>query len=174
MANARDELRTLDAEPGQFAFFAWKNVTIMVWEVPPNAASVTRLSRMGAERAREHPGALSDVHVINGWPGLPSAEVRAALAEASREAVTHLAAVAVVLGGTGFWASALRGFITGLHVLVRGPFEVRLFGSIEDVAQWLPEVHAKRTDVVVSPAELERVLLEAQTRALALRARHAS
>ena len=38
-----DELRLLDEEPGRFAFFAWRNVTIYVWLTRPLEPDVTRL-----------------------------------------------------------------------------------------------------------------------------------
>jgi hypothetical protein len=50
MAESKDELSLLDAEPGRFQFFAWNNVTIMVWLATPGVADIQRLSQMGQAR----------------------------------------------------------------------------------------------------------------------------
>jgi hypothetical protein len=69
------------------------------------------------------------------------------------------------MGGDGFWASAVRSFVTGLSVLVRGPFELGIFGQLDELAQWLPEIHGSRTGVSMLSSELIQVLRLAQDRA---------
>jgi hypothetical protein len=165
MSAVSDELRLLDREPGRFAFFAWKNFTIVVWHELPEVSEVERLVRMGERRVRENPGKLSDVHLIARKIGLPGAAARSALTQASRSGSPHLAAVGVWLAGSGFWASALRSFVTSLSVLLRGPFELRIFGDLDELAAWLPPIHESRTGVAVGQAQLLEVLRRAVARA---------
>ena len=169
--NVTETLRVLDQEPGQFAFLAWKNVTIVVWTGLPDAAAVRRLANVGEARTREH-SVLSDVHLVTGHIGLPDADTRTALVNESRRATGHLAAVGVVLGGSGFWASAIRGFVTSVHVLLSAPFEFKIVSQLDELAQWLPDVHTRRSGVSVSADELRRVLQSAQS--LACPSRRAS
>lgn len=156
-----ETLRVLDQEPGQFAFLAWKNITIVVWTGLPDAAAVRRLAAVGETRMREH-SVLSDVHLVTGHIGLPDAETRTALVSESRRATGNLAAVGVVLGGSGFWASAIRGFVTSVHVLLSAPFEFKIVSQVDELVQWLPDVHARRSGVQVSAEELRCVLRSAQ------------
>ena len=163
-----EPLRVLDEEPGQFAFLGWKNLTIAVWTGLPDAAAIQRLALVGDARIREH-GTLSDVHLVTGHIGLPDAETRATLVSESRRAAGHLAAVGVVLGGSGFWASAIRGFVTGVHVLLNAPFDFKIVGGLEELVEWLPAVHAQRTGVHVLPDDLRQLLRMAQRHGLPAR-----
>jgi hypothetical protein len=72
----------------------------------------------------------------------------------------QVACIAVVAGGTGFWASAFRSFVTGLRWLAPRSFEIRLHGTIEEVARWLPAEHLKLTGVKLDPMRLQRLLAE--------------
>lgn len=160
-----DELRLLDEDPGRFAFFAWRNFTICVWLATPTANDIPRLIKMGNARASGSALKLSDVHLVAGSVGLPDGGARNALLTASRVGAPHLACVAVWMGGSGFWASAVRSFVTGLSVLVRGPFELGIFAEIAELAAWLAEIHASRTGVTITGSDLHRVLVRAQERA---------
>jgi hypothetical protein len=159
------ELRLLDELPGRVAIFALKNITIVVWGEVADLESVDRLARVGQERIRAYPRGLSDVHVIGRQLGLPDSLTRTRLLEESRQATSHLAAVAVVVGGSGFWASAIRGLVTGMHVLLAGKFELRLFAESEDLPDWLTRVHAQKTGIGVTPDELRDALREAREHA---------
>lgn len=53
------------------------------------------------------------------------------------ERSSELACVAVVVGGTGFWASAMRNAVIGLRVFASRGFELRLHGSADEVVAWL-------------------------------------
>jgi hypothetical protein len=105
---------------------------------------------------------LSDVHLVTRAVGLPNAATRAALIEASRIGTPHLAAVGVWLAGTGFWASAVRSFVTGLNVVLREPYELRMFAELEDLAAWLPPAHESGTGVSINAPRLLGMLQRAQ------------
>jgi len=165
MSSDSDELRVLDEEPGRFAFLAWRNITIVVWLALPDSADIARLIRMGTSRAAESPEGLSDVHFVTRKVGLPDAETRSALTNAARSGSPHLGAVGVWLPETGFWASAVRSFVTGLSLLLRGAFEVRVFAELEALSEWLPGVHESRTGVAVARSQLLEMLRRAELRA---------
>jgi hypothetical protein len=148
----------LDSEPERFSFWAWDDVGIFVWYDVPKRDALFRLQRVAEPRIQLYPDGLSDVHVVRGRVGLPDQGTREALVRLSSEAADHLAAVAIVVGGHGFWASTIRSLVTGIRLLVPGRFEMTLCGSTDEVADWLPDAHAKRTGKRMDPAALKRAL----------------
>lgn len=162
MDSLSSELRLLDEERGRFAFFAWRNITIVAWCSSPDAAAISRLARAGEAQVRAHAQGLSDVHIVMGKISFPDAATREALITESRKAVPHVSTVAVVLGGEGFWASAMRSFITGIHVLLPGRVQLKLFGRVDELANWLPQIHSSRTGVDISALRLAAALNQAQ------------
>jgi hypothetical protein len=148
----------LDTEPGRFSFWALHNLTIAVWRDQPTRDALLRLQQAAEPRAKQYPAGVSDVHVVVGRIAFPDEHTRQALIRISKLAVPHLAAVAVVVGGTGFWASTMRSLITGIRVLLPGTFEMALFGTTDELVRWLPEVHTKRTGQRVDAAALRHAL----------------
>jgi hypothetical protein len=172
MADAAQEPQLLDEQPDRFAFFGWKNITIVTWSSTPDAEAIKRLASVGERRIREHPESLTDVHLVLGKISFPDAATREVLVAESRKAAPHLGTVGVVIGGEGFWASAIRGFVTSVHMLVPGHFQLRLFGRVDELVEWLPAVHESRTGVRVSAAQLRGALdhVHAHVRGTATRA----
>ena len=148
----------LDSEPERFSFWAWDDVSIFVWYAVPTRDALMRLQRAAEPRIKLHPGGLSDVHLVRGRISLPDRETREALVKVSGEGARHLAAVAIVVGGHGFWASAIRSLITGIRLLVPGTFGMTMCDSTDEVADWLPDAHAKRTGRRIDPTALRRAL----------------
>jgi hypothetical protein len=74
------------------------------------------------------------------------------------EKVERRGCVGIVVGGTGFWASAIRGLITGLRSASSREYPLKLAGSIDELVSWLPEPHFKRTGIALDPAEFARAL----------------
>ena len=142
------------------AFFgSWKNVFVSVWRSQGTVLAIDRmLAAMAAmPRIAEK---RSDIYIIPEGARLPEAPVRDHFIEVIQASSETLAAVAVVVGGGGFWASAIRSFVTGLHWVAPRSFDFRLHGSVDDVAAWLPPVHELRTGVRLDPTRLRRVLEE--------------
>lgn len=155
MRGAGGGVRLVDELPGQLAVYALRNVTIFVWSGAVDGATVRCIVRAGRSRAQEHGDQpLSDVHIVMPSVSLPDAEARAALSSAAKEGSSHLATVGVYLGGKGFWASAVRSFITGVRVLLRTPFELGVFGELEVLSEWQAPLHSKLSGVPVARGEL--------------------
>jgi hypothetical protein len=74
----------------------------------------------------------------------------------------ELACVAVVVGGTGFWASAMRNAVIGLRVFASRKFELRLHGTVDEVVTWLPSAHQQQTQVELPASALREWLKQAQ------------
>src|SRR5262249_12915248 len=146
------------AEPERFAYWSWNDVGIFVWYDVPTRDALFRLQKVAEPRIKRHPEGLSDVHVVRGRVGLPDHGTRQALVRLSSQAADHLAAVAIVVGGHGFWASGIRSLVTSIRLLVPGRFGMTMCGSTDEVADWLPDKHAKRTGRHMDPLALKRAL----------------
>jgi hypothetical protein len=148
----------LDTEPGAFIFGSWRNVFVGVWESQATMPAVERMVRATNMLNDLHPAGRSTIHIVSNGAGLPTTDVRAHFVDALKKNAGQLACVAVVVGGTGFWTSALRSFVTGLRWLAPRSFDFRLNATVEEVTRWLPAEHAKRTGVVLEPRRLAQVV----------------
>ena len=149
-----------------------ENVSIAIWATPATLEISKRLEAATFDLIRAYPQGISSVHVILDKTPLPTAEARTHLREITERYAKNVACVGTVVDGDGFWASAMRSFLTSLHWLSRRPFKAHYASSIEELAEWLPPFHAQKTGVVIQPADLtkswsnlERVSIPASPRA---------
>jgi hypothetical protein len=143
---------------------SWKNVVIVIWATQATMQLAAHLERTSTGFIGKHPEGISAVHVVvNGTP-LPDAETRAELNRLTDKYAKDLACFGTVIEGSGFWASAMQSFVTGLHWVSRRPFKSRIGSSLVEIAGWLPAPHAERTGVKFTAAELVRVLTDARAR----------
>lgn len=154
----------LDAMPDAFTFCAWGNVNIHVWWAPMVEPMVLRLGEFSSATMRQNPGGMSFVHILTESAGLPDAEARSALVELSKRFQYDTGPTAVVVGGEGFWAGALRAAVTGLWLAAPKTMPMRMCGSIDEVVAWLPPKHAESTGVRIDAAELGHILQDASRR----------
>lgn len=154
-----DGLTLLGSDPGTVSFFALENITVVLWHAKPYPGAVDQLARVSERRRKQNPHGVSVIHLVQGsqWE-LPDAPTRDAFVRLMKAGEGKLAAVSVVVGSSGFWASAVRSLVTGLRVLARGSFDMGLHGSISEVVGWLPARHSARTGITIAPEVLERVL----------------
>lgn len=162
-ALTNDGLTLLGTDPGLVSFFAFENITIVVWHGKPTPASVDALTRISEKRRKANPHGVSVIHLVQGQWELPDSPTRDAFVRLMKDGDGQLAVVSVVIGGSGFWASAVRSLVTGLRVLARGSFDMGLHGEISEVVSWLPAKHTARTGIAVKADQLERVLTFAQS-----------
>jgi len=137
----------------------WKNVALHVWTTRATPAIVDTLDELSGAFVSAHPEGISAVHVIANSAPLPDADVRERLRVVTTRHQEHLGCVCHVVEGSGFWASALHSFLTGLHFLTRGPFRLHICSDIGAAARWVPEPHLHKTNVAIAPAELEAALM---------------
>lgn len=148
----------LDSEPGAFLFGAYKNIFVGVWESQATMEAVERMVKATNTMSELHPTGRSTIHIVAHGAALPTAEVRAHFASTLKAHADQIACVAVVIGGTGFWTSALRSFVTGLRWLAPRSFDFRLCGTTYELSRWLPNEHNKRTGIDIDPKRLVQVL----------------
>jgi hypothetical protein len=98
--------------------------------------------------------------VIKDRAPLPTAEARAGFVRIMKEHSAQLANIAIVLGGTGFWAGAMRSAITSMRFLSPRTFEMRMNANTSEVAAWMPAAHWARTGVRLDRPAFSGVLGE--------------
>lgn len=148
-----------------FVMATWKNVGIHIWTRQATLALVDQLDVLSEAFVPLHPRGISSIHVVAKNAPLPDEVVRDRFLEVADRFAKQLACVGHVVEGSGFWASALQSFITGVHWLSRRPFKFQICTSISAVAQWLPEPHWQRTGVSFESRELRRALEYVRARA---------
>jgi hypothetical protein len=150
--------RVIEIDPGVCYSGAWANVTLTHWVSRGTVSAVECVARVGSALREQYPMGTSAVHLIREGAGLPTPEVREGLMKLMNDKVERRGCVGIVVGGTGFWASAVRGLITGLRSASSREYPLKLAGSIDEIVSWLPEPHFKRTGTALDPADLARAL----------------
>lgn len=136
-----------------------ENVAILVWFAQPDVASVDRLDRHLASLGAGKDRALTMIHVVKSPLKLPDDASRAAMLRVTTE--HNVGLVVMVVSESGFMLSVMRSVITGLRVLTAGRFDYRIEGSVENVADWLPQQHRAKTGVELDAQQLLQVLYAA-------------
>src|SRR4051812_44305352 len=101
---ARVELQLVAEYPGVLAVSAWKNLGICSWTGGATAPAVEALVR-AMDKVRVSDQRVSWVHLIKEGLPLPDAGARSGFVNVMKERQAELACVAIVVGGSGFWAS---------------------------------------------------------------------
>lgn len=95
------------------AFFAWRNVHVLVIGTDITPPLVETAYECGREFERRFPGPHGVLIDYHGSLRVPPFAVRAVVAEVARKAVDHdVIARAVVIRGSGLLGNALRSFVT--------------------------------------------------------------
>lgn len=159
------EVVILDAVPGAFHFGSCNNIMFAAWEAPADAISVSRLDALGKDFQRAHPGKRqSGIHIVREGVGLPTPEGRAGLMKMMKADSDHFGAIAVVICGSGFVASAVRSFLAGLRLLAPRTFEFRLHAKTSEILKWFPAAHFSRTGEQVDAPRLGRMIYTFETK----------
>jgi hypothetical protein len=85
---------------------------------------------------------------------IPDADVRDASSRLMRELSPHLLAGATVIDGGGFWASAVRSFLTAVYFVARQPCPTKAFASVPEAADWLGPRAQQIPSQLVGAAEI--------------------
>jgi hypothetical protein len=164
------ETTVLRTEPGIYSYSAWRNISIGVWVGRATLPAVQAIFAVGATMERQHPdGRSSIVFVLDQVPA-PTPDAQAEMARLYE--MPGLVCTAIVLEGSGFWASGIRSMASNVHRSATVSGLLRVQTSIDEVASWFPTEHRRRTGVNVSQEDLSRVLATVRVEA-AERARSA-
>jgi hypothetical protein len=137
---------------------SWKNVSIVVWGTPATMPLVSELNKLSEMIIAAHPK-VSTIQMIVQGAGVPDSETRAAIDKLIESYASNMTCNAMLIEGSGFWASAMRGFLTSLQLLQRHrvPLKMKTCATVREIAAWLPAAHSS-TGVMLDADELTRVL----------------
>jgi hypothetical protein len=153
------EVTVHDIEPGAFCIGTWQGILMVRWERTADADAVERLAKVSTALMADNAyPRRSNVHIISESAGVPSAAARAGFVQLMKEHADRMACVCIVVEATGFLASAMRSFLTGMRLLAPRAFQYRLFGSVEEAVAWLPAEHRARTGHEIETRRLAQVL----------------
>lgn len=158
--SSRAALELAGEYPGVLAVSAWKNLGICSWTGGATGPAVDALVQ-AMEKVRVPGQRSSWVHLIREGLPLPDGGARTNFIRLMKERQDELACVAIVVGGTGFWASAMRNAVIGLRVFAPRTFEYRLHGSPGEVVEWLPQAHRDKTGVELPSETLAQLIAQA-------------
>jgi hypothetical protein len=152
------EAQFFDMDPGRFRFSYWRNLSSGVWGGQATLEAVQRIGRLSQLLVRDYPGGHSTVgFVLDGVPA-PTPEAQAVFTQIFDARNSDLTCNATIVEGTGFWASSMHSFVTGIRLAAAGSMKLRLVSTIDEAVQWLPAVHSQRTGIFLDPEDLRRVL----------------
>ena len=149
------ELAQVGEAAGVHRVWVWKNILIVTWFGKATAEAAEALGPVFSDAyTRTGSDKLSFIHVVANNLSLPDGETRQAILELAQAFENRIACVGVVVRGSGFWASAIRSFITGIRVMLPRAFDLRMHAEISELAEWFPEEHARKTGMKLESSEL--------------------
>jgi hypothetical protein len=144
--------------PGVLHYNSWKNVSIGVWVGQATLTAVESLISFGRQIVQLYPGGHSSVVFILDKVAAPTPDAREVFSQFF-SARSTLQCNAVILEGSGFWASGLRSMIANTHRSATGSVKLRVGTSVDEVLEWFPEEHARLTGIELDRSELRTELL---------------
>ena len=117
-----------------------------------------RILKLSRELREEFPQGRSQVMIVCDGTPAPDDATTELLREIYDPKRSGIVCIAAVLEGGGFWASGIRARMTNMRIAGGSAMSMRVQNTLEEVATWLPEEHAKRTGVQLDPELLSSVL----------------
>ena len=130
-----------------------RNMTFCAWNAPPQAEHVEAFIALAGELTQSYP-LCSNMSLVMRDADLPGGDARAALERLTSEYARAIHSVALVIDGSGFRASIIRSFLTGLHLLRANGYRCKTFAKPAEANPWLLPVHSTDTGVTLSEREM--------------------
>jgi len=153
-----DGLTVLDSDPGEFAVCRFRDVLIVAWPKRAAAASVARLKIASMEVNRSPRPVAASVHIVGEGAEIPSADARAGFMDLMKNHSRPARCMSVVLGGNGFWASALRSVVLGMRMVTQRSFALTFHSDTATSAHWLAKESQAFGGQPVDPEQLARAM----------------
>ena len=131
-----------------------RNMTFSAWDTPPTAPHVDAFIAMAKKLSVTYP-LNSNVTLVMRNTGLPGAEARESLEVLTAQYARVIHSVALVIDGSGFWASMIRSFLTGLHVLRGNGYRCKAFATPAEAVPWLLPAHNTDTGIHLTESEMK-------------------
>lgn len=130
------------------------NMTFSAWNTAPVAEHVEAFMALAKNLSTTYER-NSNVSLVMRNTELPGADARVALEALTAQYASKIHSVALVIDGDGFWASMIRSFLTGLHLLRGHGYRCKGFATPAEATPWLLPAHIADTGVSLSAHEIE-------------------
>jgi hypothetical protein len=156
-----EQLSSLRVVRGHVSYSLYQNISIAVWIGQATLPAVQVIPEVTKHMIARFPGGHSSVgFVLDGLPA-PPADAQALLTK-TFEKRSQLMVTAIVLEGSGFWASGLRGMLNNSHRDANSDAALKIVTHVDPLVGWFAEEHAARTGVEIAPMLLRDMLLLAR------------
>jgi hypothetical protein len=135
----------------------WRDLSLAVWATQATMPLVNELTKL-ADMLEAKYGLTSTVHLIVDNAPVPGNEARTALDALTKRYQEKLQCVVTMVEATGFMASAMRSFLTGLHVLARRAYKNKVAADVHEAATWLAANHRPHLADALDADEVEAVM----------------
>jgi hypothetical protein len=139
MALSVDELRVVSLDSAHLIATA-NRMAVLWWKGTVTVPQVNTACATVRDVVARHPRAAVVLTVLDDLVPMPDEPVRAAMAQLMREGVKGIHAVAIVGDGRIFHQAAVRSVVTGLRLIVRVPFLLEVFGTVDEACDWFAKV----------------------------------
>jgi hypothetical protein len=129
-------------------------MTFSAWNTAPIAEHVAAFDALAERLCVTYP-LNSNVTLVLRGTELPGPEAKAALELLTSRHAHAIHSVALVVDGAGFWASMIRSFLTGLHLLRGNAYRCKTFETSTDATAWLLPPHNAETSASVTDREMK-------------------
>jgi hypothetical protein len=123
------------ARGADYLFVGWRDAYILDWRGTVSVESLDA-SVEGARTLLRSYRRIATVNILHPPMQLPPAELRDYAKKKMMESPAGVACHATIIPEAGFWASAMRGALTGIYMLERTTFPRKVFGELRDAAIW--------------------------------------
>lgn len=145
------KMTTADAD---WSCASWNSVLLLVWRGATTVARARLAMATLTTLAGAHREGIGLVVVIEPGAPNPDAEARTILTDTMRQLGTKVVGAAYLVPVGGFVGAAVRAAITGLGLMSRVAYPLKVVATASEAASWL----ATRLPGSVEPSELERAV----------------
>jgi hypothetical protein len=152
-----EQVSSLRVARGHVSYALYQNISIAVWVGQATLPVVKCIHEVTKGMIARFPGGHSSIaFVLDGLPA-PTPDAQALLTQ-TFERRSQLMVTAIVLEGSGFWASGLRGMINNSFREANGDAALKIVTDVDPLVGWFAEQHAERTGIFIAPMILRDVL----------------
>ena len=137
-------------EAGVCHFANWHNVSVGVWVGRATLEAARGLFSVGGQMTRAFPSGHSSVAFVRDKVSAPPPQVEE-LIKRSFGLGSDLTCLAIVLEGSGLWATSLRNMLEKMHQTGRGSVRLQIATSMDDMLGWFLDRHARSTGARFEP-----------------------
>jgi hypothetical protein len=134
----------------------WRNLSIAVWATQATVPLVSEFAKVAELLYATH-ALTSTVHLIINDAPVPGADARAMFDALTKRFLGKVLCSVTVIESSGFLASAMRSFLTGLLLVARPNYKSKVAANIHEAATWLAENHVSPGAGTAAASELEKV-----------------